>query len=48
VPNPEIRMPFNWTMGRRKPEAREQRMPAAAGDEAAGAQIHRVFPRPAE
>ena len=56
VPNPEIRMSFNWTMGRRKPEAQgqlqeqrqEQRMPAAAGDEAAGAQIHRVFPRPAE
>jgi len=49
VPNPEIRMSFNWTMGRRKPEAQEQRMPAAGGDEtAAGASIHRVFPRPAE
>ena len=49
VPNPEIRMALNWTMGRRQPEAQEQqRMPAAAGDETAGAQIHRVFPRPAE
>jgi len=23
VPNPEIRMPWNWTLGRRKPERRE-------------------------
>jgi hypothetical protein len=30
VPNSEVRMTFNWTMGRRKPEAAEIRTRAAA------------------
>ena len=36
VPNPEVRMKSNWSMGRRKDEADEQRQPAP---------VHRVFPR---
>ena len=36
VPNPEVRMKWNWSMGRRKDEADEQRPPAP---------VHRVFPR---
>jgi hypothetical protein len=44
VPNPEIRMSNNWTMGRRQP-------PKPAGESeavGAGANLHRVFPRPTE
>ena len=41
VPNPEVRLQFNWSMGRRKPEANE---PA----EAAPGRVHRAFPRAAE
>jgi hypothetical protein len=37
VPNREIRMSFNWSMGRRKPETK-------LGDNAPV----RAFPRPAE
>ena len=53
VPNPEIRMSFNWTMGRRKPEPEHADVPiapAAAESEPAraGASVHRVYPRPAE
>ncbi|MEP7030155.1 MAG: hypothetical protein ABI830_04405 [Pseudolabrys sp.] len=51
VPNPEIRMSFNWTMGRRRPQATPEPVgPPAAANEApgAGATLHRVFPRPAE
>ncbi|MFZ0847380.1 MAG: hypothetical protein WAM62_16465 [Pseudolabrys sp.] len=44
VPNPEVRMQFNWTMGRRKPETKMGE-PMAAEQ---GASVHRVFPRPAE
>ena len=40
VPNPEVRMSMNWTMGRRKPKTDK---PAAAA--ADGAIVHRVFPR---
>ena len=45
VPNPEIRMSLNWTMGRRKPA------PELPGDSDAtrpAASVHQVFPRPAE
>lgn len=45
VPNPDVRMQFNWSLGRRPPEA------AAAADTAnpaAAANVHRVFPRTAE
>lgn len=38
VPNPEVRLQLNWTMGRRKAEP-------AAPDEARAANVHRVFPR---
>jgi len=49
VPNPEIRMSFNWTMGRRKPEPDKTISPAAEQEPArAEANVHRVFPRPAE
>ena len=44
VPNPEVRMQCNWTMGRRKPETKMGE-PMAAEQ---GASVHRVFPRPAE
>ncbi len=43
VPNPEVRMSMNWTMGRRKPKTdKPAAMPPAAAD---GAIVHRVFPR---
>ena len=51
VPNPEVRMHFNWSMGRRKPgEEKPPAMPAAAENDAtrAGARVHRVFPRTSE
>jgi hypothetical protein len=52
VPNPEVRMSFNWTIGRRKPEPDKSAGAAAAPPEQepvrAGANIHRVFPRSAE
>jgi len=44
VPNPEVRIAFNWTMGRRKPETKMAEPMAAE----LGASVHRVFPRPAE
>jgi hypothetical protein len=37
VPNPEVRMRFNWSMGRRKPNLKPAERAAV-----------RVFPRPAE
>ena len=37
VPNPEVRMRFNWSMGRRKPDSKPAERAAV-----------RVFPRPAE
>lgn len=45
VPNPEIRMSFNWTMGRRKPTGD---LPADSEAVRPAASVHRVFPRPAE
>ena len=42
VPNPEVRMHCNWSLGRRKAE------PDAADIETGGARVHRVYPRPAE
>jgi hypothetical protein len=45
VPNPEVRMPVNWSMGRRKPDPEK---PAESEPARAGASVHRVFPRPAE
>jgi hypothetical protein len=50
VPNPEVRMQFNWSLGRRKPESKAADL-AADGDiepARASANVHRVFPRPAE
>ena len=44
VPNPDVRMKFNWSMGRRPPQAEEaspSTAPAAA--EAGGGRIHRIF-----
>ena len=43
VPNPEVRMSFNWTMGRRKPEVAEEK-PA----ERAPQPLRPVYPRAAE
>ena len=42
VPNAEVRMSFNWTMGRRKPEDREgERVPAPNKNaQAEGATLH--------
>jgi hypothetical protein len=44
VPNPEVRMQFNWSMGRRKPDMKVTE-PMAAEQ---GTSVRRVFPRPAE
>jgi hypothetical protein len=44
VPNPEVRMSLNWTMGRRKPTVEPGENDAARP----AASVHRVFPRPAE
>ena len=41
VPNPEIRLSLNWSMGRRKPDADKSAAPAAEEP----ARIHRVFGR---
>jgi hypothetical protein len=43
VPNSEVRMTFNWTMGRRKPEVSEEK-PA----ERAPTPLRPIFPRAAE
>jgi hypothetical protein len=43
-------MQFNWSLGRRKPESKAADL-AADGDiepARASANVHRVFPRPAE
>lgn len=45
VPNPDVRMQFNWSLGRRPPEAAAA---AGAGNPAAAAKVHRVFARTAE
>jgi hypothetical protein len=47
VPNPEVRLQFNWTMGRRKPDPTVPLAPAAP-DDARAANVHRVFPRGSE
>jgi hypothetical protein len=41
VPNPEVRLQFNWSMGRRKPQASDAVEPTPA-------RVHRAFPRAAE
>jgi hypothetical protein len=46
VPNPEVRMQTNWSMGRRKPAAATP--PDAPAQQPAAALIHPVFPRAAE
>ena len=43
VPNPEVRMSFNWTMGRRKPEVAEEKQA-----ERVPQPLRPVFPRAAE
>ena len=55
VPNPEVRMQFNWTLGRRKPEQPSAAMPLAPKQpDEVRAEVHapaanvRVFPRGAE
>lgn len=46
VPNPEVRMSHNWTMGRRKPEDREaERAAPSKAAQAEGATLH-VFSKP--
>jgi hypothetical protein len=45
VPNSEVRMTFNWTMGRRKPEVAEEREKPA---ERAQQPLRPIFPRAAE
>jgi hypothetical protein len=48
VPNPEIRMQTNWSMGRRRHDNdKETSMPAADATRPA-APVHRVFPRASE
>jgi hypothetical protein len=53
VPNPDVRMHFNWSMGRRKPapvDADTPLAPVASEPQPAQAttNIHQVFPRAAE
>jgi len=43
LPNSEVRMTFNWTMGRRKPEMAEEK-----SSERAPQPLRPVFPRAAE
>ncbi len=44
VPNPEVRMKFNWSMGRRKPEAKANDAPSMAPAEPENAsRVHRIF-----
>lgn len=50
VPNPEVRMSFNWSMGRRKTSPNEghassTHSPLATPTTGTGGQVHRVFPR---
>jgi hypothetical protein len=45
VPNPEIRMNFNWSMGRRKPEPKPVETPAPLAPAAGDGNVTRVFPR---
>lgn len=47
VPNPEVRMQFNWTLGRRKPEPAAPLQPAAPEPYPAAANV-RAFPRGSE
>jgi len=47
VPNAEVRMSYNWTMGRRKPEDREpERAAPSAKESSDGATLH-VLSHPA-
>jgi hypothetical protein len=52
VPNPDVRMTFNWSMGRRRPEQSEAQTtdaPSAIPESAdAAGRVHRVFPRAAD
>jgi len=49
VPNPEVRMAMNWSMGRRRPAADNTAVAPAAPAAADGsANVHRVFPRASE
>jgi hypothetical protein len=45
VPNAEVRMSINWTMGRRKPEDREPERTPAKAAQPDGATLH-VFSNP--
>ena len=47
VPNPEVRMKFNWSMGRRKPDADKPADPAPAEVANSNPRVH-VFPRASE
>ncbi len=50
VPNPEVRLQFNWTLGRRKPEPEKNAAPLAPASpepHPAAANV-RAFPRGAE
>lgn len=50
VPNPEIRMQFNWSMGRRKPDGTQKTEAPPSVPESADAakRVQRVFPRAAD
>jgi hypothetical protein len=43
VPNPDVRMKFNWSMGRRPPKADDASPSTAPAKEAGGGRIHRIF-----
>jgi hypothetical protein len=43
VPNPEVRMSYNWTLGRRKPEDREPGRAAPAAKAQGDSAMLRVF-----
>ncbi|MCF8475877.1 MAG: hypothetical protein K9G60_02530 [Pseudolabrys sp.] len=48
VPNPDVRMHFNWSMGRRKSEAETAATPVPLAPADGDGNVTRVFPRKSE
>lgn len=48
VANPDVRMRFNWSMGRRPAEPEAKAEPPGEEEGRPRAQVHRVFPRATE
>ena len=43
IPNPEVRMKLNWSMGRRPPPAEEEPPSSAPTNAEPGGRVHRIF-----